>query len=36
MKIKGVDFSFKQVACLMLYYGIARFLPNNRLFLGGG
>lgn len=36
MKLKGINFSVKQIVCLSLYYGFARYLPNNRLFLGGG
>lgn len=36
MRIKGIDFSIKQIVCLALYYSIGRYWPHNRYFLGGG
>lgn len=36
MKLKGIDFPIKKIFCLMLYYGVARYWPNNRIFFGGG
>lgn len=36
MKLLGKDFSFSQVICLALYYGMARYLPNSQNMLMGG
>lgn len=36
MKLKGIEFPIKKIICLILYYGIARYWPNNKIFLGGG
>ena len=36
MKLKGIEISFKKLVCLVLYYGVFRTWPNNKLFLGGG
>lgn len=30
MKLRGVSFSFLQLLCLALYYGLAQFLPGRR------
>ena len=35
MKIKGKSFSFKQIICLVLYYGVAIHLPPSYSLLGG-
>lgn len=35
MRIKEVNFSFKQTVCLFLYYGFATFLPNSYSCFGG-
>lgn len=36
MKLKGVEFSLKQIVCLSLYYGLVRNLPNYKIIFGGG
>lgn len=35
MKLQGTDFSVKKIVCLVLYYGIAQFLPNSYSSYGG-
>ena len=35
MKLKGIDFKFKTVVCLILYYGVFLYWPNNGIFMGG-
>ncbi len=35
MKIRGVQFKFKTLICLALYYGIAQYLPVSRSLWGG-
>lgn len=36
MKIKGKDISVKQIICLTLYYGVARYLPQSGSFFNIG
>ena len=36
MQIKGRLFSIKQIVCLLLYYGVAYWLPGSYSAIGGG
>ena len=35
MRIKGVNFSFRKLVCLFLYYGFATYLPDSYSFFFG-